>query len=877
MARSFPNNAANYLSPFDLAQLEITGFDITVMAWIKPTAVVGGTAYAFVTKWHGATASLRNWYFDINASSFLELGTRDVSGGTQAAAVGTTVVKPGIWQLAVGRQSVSSIDVFLNGIHNGTSASPKDMDDTATRIVIGRFTNTTVPFNGLIAHVALWDEPLSNQEILELYKGVNPLEIGRSLRAYWPLDDYGPTGDARDASGFNSFAEETGAVPLEPDDIYSVAFPFSTGLLLGATADADTVLVDIQASGTELQEFTEATEVYIDLQASGTEQHDIPGITEDAAEIYIDLQVASTEEYTIHPSDAATIFLDIRVRGIEEGIFWDTFENMDAWTGPDGGYSDSDKHVYISKKHATEGLTSARILYDSVYELYEGGFQLVWEDTVNGDNPAVKYWLSYSFLLEDWQRVWRDNNSPAIFTLPGIFLGGIDDYFDGVFVRALSETTGEIGFFDGSTTIWVALTAGVSHKIQIGYQDDGTDITYEIWHDGAQQIVSDPVWLGTGDLLRTPKGIRIGNDNGNISAVVYLDDMLWSPDVQPRQSYTVETGPGTTHQQYVKIRDKESGPSAFVEIWLDPDQLDTITDAYMYVNLYIPQQLLDFGVEGSNEFSSNLLETNGMLLYIKRVGLSNVWMWNDGINDIAVVEANKWTRIAWHETAGESNYPIRIDDVEYIGEYFASPTGINVVGVYYPGSIPPGSGSSAWIGVADLAFSTTDWVRTGSYDEYWDFQGLDPINDAIATWPAPPSFFGGFGPGDYVLSLEEGHIEASPGLPVPLSSDNEIVLLTLSVESFEIYSTTYDDAVVPLRLFPPFFSGQEVYGSAEEATIYLDMQPGGGECHSTWLATFLGEGEASLEFYTSVQILEWSGAEELEWSFGDVVTEGINC
>jgi hypothetical protein len=607
--------------------------------------------------------------------------------------------------------------------------------------------------------------------------------------------------------------------------------------------------------------------IYLDLQVSAIEISEVV----DAAEIYLDIQASGVDEYVIpvESVEAATVYLDIRVRGVEEGIFWETFENLDAWD-VDPSYPLRET-IYITKRHATEGDSSLRFTTDSIYAVDPAQPAVKWIDTVNGDNPAIKYWLSYSFMLEDWERVWRDNNNPQGMFLPAQ-IAVVDDY-DGNYglaptIEALTETTGQISFSDGAGTTDIALNAQQWYQYQIGYQDDGTDITFEYWLDGVQVAVSDAVYLGLGDPLKIPKGIWMGNDNSNVSGLFYIDDMIWSPDVQPRQSYDVESAPGTTHQQWVKIREKESGAGAEVTI-----EIDTVTEAWLYAEIFIPADL-QFNVEGSNEFSNDFLKTDNTNFAIKRVGLTNVWNWVINSVDLGIpVEFDRWYRLSWHELAGSTTLEYQIDSDLFSTTYIA-PTGTNFIRAAHPVSQPPISGG--YIGIDNLAYSTENWVRADRFDYHWDFEGLDPLNDANTNYPTPP-LIATFGPGDYVTSLEEGGVGPGPGLPEGLSGDDAIVILTFYVESVEVYSTTYDDAEIYFDLQLPFVAGQEAYGSAEFATIYLDMQPGGGECHSTWLATFLGEGEAYLDLYASVQTLEWSASEELEWSFGDVVTEGINC
>ena len=82
--------------------------------------------------------------------------------------------------------------------------------------------------------------------------------------------------------------------------------------------DSATVLVDLQASGTELREVTDTTSVYVDLQASATEQREIT----DAATVYVDLQSSATEQREV--TDSATAYVDIQASATDTADFVDS-------------------------------------------------------------------------------------------------------------------------------------------------------------------------------------------------------------------------------------------------------------------------------------------------------------------------------------------------------------------------------------------------------------------------------------------------------------------------------------------------------------------------------------------------------------------------
>lgn len=599
--------------------------------------------------------------------------------------------------------------------------------------------------------------------------------------------------------------------------------------------DSETVYVDIQVSSTEVAETVDSATVLVDLEASGTEQ------------------LITPFEYI----DTATVYVDIRVRGVEETAFWETFENLDAW--------DIDpafplrENFYITKRHATDGPSALRFMPDTVYTVDSAQLAIKWIDTVLGDNPAVKYWLSYAFMLEDWERVWRDNNNPQNMYLPAQI--ALEDTFDGNFgvaptIEALSATTGQIHFDDDGGPVTIAINAKQWYRYQIGYQDDGTDITFESWLDGAKVAEVVTSLLGSGNPLHIPKGIWIGSDLSNVSAIFYVDDMIWSPGVQPRQPSSVESAPGTTEKQWVRIREKETGGAA-ADVTID---IPAETEAWLYAEVYVSSDM-QFGVDGSNEFSAEFVQTDNTRFGIKRVGLSSVWNWTINGSDTGIpVVFDVWHRLSWHELAGSTALEYRIND-DIFNTTYTAPTHINFISALHP-YVWTGSPQGAWIGVDNLAFSTEDWVRAGRFDEHWDFEGLDPLGGAVAPFSAQ------FGPGDYIPSLEEQGVGPGPGLPEALSSDDAEVYILFTITATEQFPTS-DDAVV---LVDVGVTSLDAYGTTDAATVLIDLQVQGGECFSSFSGDFLGEGEATME-WSGTDRLEWASTDNLEWSPGLVSSE----
>ncbi len=188
--------------------------------------------------------------------------------------------------------------------------------------------------------------------------------------------------------------------------------------------------------------------------------------------------------------------------------------------------------------------------------------------------------------------------------------------------------------------------------------------------------------------------------------------------------------------------------------------------------------------------------------------------------------------------------PTSIDDF-----YFASPQNT--------------SDSFTWFGIDNVMYSVEGWLSDGGeIAENWAFEGRDVLNLANNNYPTPPRYVY-FGPGDATISLEEGNIVESPAVY------NPIIRFDLQV-SFTEESLIHDAATVYLDLT----AYSNVY--FDYPTIYFDIQPLGGECYSTWSALQL-DGEADLRWSTSQEITRWESIDNLRWSQGEVLVEGINC
>jgi Concanavalin A-like lectin/glucanases superfamily len=258
MARSFPGTTADYLSVGNPAALDITGDQLTIHAFLKPS-VVGGIDHTIVSKWDQGGQFQYSTHIASSGVLFFDIG--DAGGGDFLS--GTTVLKAGVWYSSCWRKNGTtggSQQVYLNGRLDGEGTSGRTMISRTASVNIGRLTNAAQPFNGSIAHAAIWNAALTQQEIELLSRGVNPLKIRPgNLRGYWPLEGYGGAGGvggAKDLSAYANHATLNGAVTSAPgpDLPFVEQYPLLSSLKfpgIPSTMDAATVKLRFTPSGTD--------------------------------------------------------------------------------------------------------------------------------------------------------------------------------------------------------------------------------------------------------------------------------------------------------------------------------------------------------------------------------------------------------------------------------------------------------------------------------------------------------------------------------------------------------------------------------------------------------------------------------------------------
>ncbi len=182
-----------------------TGSQITVDAWVYPTALS-----------HGRTIIQKRSASNIGGFTFEQLGqpfAPDGSlqwvimiSGVYHSATATSVLTLNTWQHVAATYDGSLMEVYVNGVQQGSVAQSGPIDAVTDPIVIGR--NVVVPsdaWQGLIDEVELFSRALSQSEIQSIVEAGSAgkckpcVPPPAELVSWWPGE-----GTAADLTGGNS-------------------------------------------------------------------------------------------------------------------------------------------------------------------------------------------------------------------------------------------------------------------------------------------------------------------------------------------------------------------------------------------------------------------------------------------------------------------------------------------------------------------------------------------------------------------------------------------------------------------------------------------------------------------------------------------------
>jgi len=209
-ARSF-NGSTDYIDLNGAGDL--TG-DITVSAWIKPTAYAG--EYNTVMAKSAETFSGIQWELSVHNTNQLFFTGSNGSTTFRASKSGIVLNK---WQHVVGTYNGTTkvFNVYINAAIGTSATLTGTKSTTAGTAKIGRENHATAyyPFTGTIDDVRIYNYVLSAQDVANLYNSAKTTYVTSApksgLVGWWTMDDNDSTASlVYDKSGLNNNATVTG-------------------------------------------------------------------------------------------------------------------------------------------------------------------------------------------------------------------------------------------------------------------------------------------------------------------------------------------------------------------------------------------------------------------------------------------------------------------------------------------------------------------------------------------------------------------------------------------------------------------------------------------------------------------------------------------
>lgn len=193
MARNF-DGTNDYLDAGNPSVLNITGDEVTLSAWIKLDTVDGEGK--ILAKWADSGGQFQ---YLLSIDSNEKCLAAIYNGGTRIAT-GTTTLVPGVWYHIALTYNGSALKIYCHGVEEDSTVTSGNMSSTTAPVRIGAGSGgsgTENPFDGDIGHCAIWDAPLTADDIASLAAGISPLKIHKdnNLLFFAPLNGQDPEYD----------------------------------------------------------------------------------------------------------------------------------------------------------------------------------------------------------------------------------------------------------------------------------------------------------------------------------------------------------------------------------------------------------------------------------------------------------------------------------------------------------------------------------------------------------------------------------------------------------------------------------------------------------------------------------------------------------
>ena len=211
MARNLPGTSSDVFTFAENAAVDITGLHLSLFCWFKPDSLPSDSA--LISKAVYSASGVQYILGHDTTGAYMQIGD---GGNYDHFAWGT--LRIGIWQAIVATKSPTHMRGMIGGgpgLQRSEVASTRTVGNLGYNLVLGtRHDGGGGEPDGVLAHVAMWDAVLIDDEMLALVRGASPSLIRPgSLRGYWPLSEYG---NAKDRSRYGSVLPQAGTMSLIP-------------------------------------------------------------------------------------------------------------------------------------------------------------------------------------------------------------------------------------------------------------------------------------------------------------------------------------------------------------------------------------------------------------------------------------------------------------------------------------------------------------------------------------------------------------------------------------------------------------------------------------------------------------------------------------
>lgn len=169
-----------------MGQTRVTGYPLTIAAWIRPSAIGINTAIAAV----GIQAGQSRVQLETAAANTVNMAVVD-TGGTKSQAVSSSTIAVGNWYHICGAAVSSTMRrIYFNGSQQNTSTTARTLGTLDAVSVGARYgTGTLSAFaSATIAEVGIWNIELSAADVASLAAGARPSKVRPdALQFYFPL------------------------------------------------------------------------------------------------------------------------------------------------------------------------------------------------------------------------------------------------------------------------------------------------------------------------------------------------------------------------------------------------------------------------------------------------------------------------------------------------------------------------------------------------------------------------------------------------------------------------------------------------------------------------------------------------------------------